>query len=63
MEFNQVTDSPRVRIGVLQHEDEMTFRATGGFVGFDLNGKKVFEGKKEYDYKNTHDTSDAGEIR
>lgn len=63
MEFNQVTDSPRVRIGVLQHEDEMTFKATGGFVGFDLSGKKVFEGKKEYAYKITHDTSDEGEIR
>ncbi|NOY78274.1 MAG: SpoIID/LytB domain-containing protein [Calditrichaeota bacterium] len=63
MEVHQKTGTLQIRIGVLQHEDEMTFKATRPFTGYDLANHKIFEGKPEHSYKITHKTQDSGEIR
>ena len=62
MELDKTTDKPRIRVGVLQHEDEMTFQTTGDFAAFDLQGQPVFEGKAGKTYSVSHKTEDPGEI-
>ena len=63
MEVNQKTSALRIRIGVLQHEEEMTFKTTSSFAGYDLDGNKIFQGKEGHSYRISHNTFDPGEIR
>lgn len=63
MEIDQKTGALLIRIGVLQHEEEMTFKATRSFLGYDLENNKIFEGKEGHSYKITHKTRDPGEIK
>ena len=62
MELDAKTQTPRIRIGVLQHEEDMVFQASDDFVAFDLNGNPVFEGQANRAYTVRHKTVDPGEI-